>query len=232
MVWGILGSESVRLYRVAGCGGPNVTPVTPQDRRGCGLRKANEVREASMARFVTPTRRRITEGWELSLLPQKSEGLLDGHPNRLPGLDSGSAAPNGSHGQPLRHGMEEPPRCCSPKNVHHLPVMQAGQLTDPLRSGFVGANRLFAGLVLHQVRPLDRPTAAPQPRIDSSRNRSLGPVSAPDPASVFALESESERPLKIAQGALSGPPVAPIETLLAELARRRLRNLAAKKRTS
>lgn len=194
--------------------------------------RASEVREASIARFVAPTsRRRIPDGQELSLLPQKPEGLLDGPPKRLPGLDSGSqAAPNRSHGQPLRYGMEEPPRCCNPRNVHRLPVTQTDDITDPLPAGFVGANRLFAGLVLHQVRPRDRPTAAPKPRIDSSRNLSPGPVSAPDAGSVFARGSE--RPLKIAQAALSGPPVAPIETLLAELARRRLHSLAAKKRAS
>jgi hypothetical protein len=109
-------------------------------------------------------------------------------------------------------------------------VTQAGQRTDPPGAAFGGVSRLLAGLVLHQVRPRDRSAATPKQRTGASGNLNPGPVPAPDAESVFT--SGSERPLTIAQAASSGAPLAPMETLLAELARRCLRSLAAKKRAS
>lgn len=89
---------------------------------------------------------------------------------------------------------------------------QTGQTSNPPQAAFVGANHLFAGLALHQIRPRARSAAAPRQRV--SYSRSLG----------------SERSLTIAQAGMLEPPLASIETLLAELARRRLGRLAAKKR--
>jgi hypothetical protein len=101
---------------------------------------------------------------------------------------------------------------------------QTGQTSNPPHAVFVGANHLFAGLALHQIRPRARSAAAPRQRVGYSRSLNPGPTSVP----VFALGSE--RSLTIAQAGMLEPPLASIETLLAELARRRLGRLAAKKR--
>jgi hypothetical protein len=192
--------------------------------------RANEVGEASIVRFGPPASRRgITEGWEVSLPPQRPEWLWNGPPKCLPDFDSSSeAAPYARRGEPLRCGAEEPPRCWNPGPTHNAAVTKLGQATDPPGAAFVGANRLFVGLVLHQVRPRDRSTAAPKQRIGFPGNLNPGSVSVLDAGSVFTRGSE--RPLTISPAASSGPPLAPIVTLLAELARRRLRSLAAKKR--
>lgn len=194
--------------------------------------RGNEVGEASIMRFGPPTSRRgIAEGWDVSPPPQRPEWCFDGQPKRLPDFDSSSqTAPYARRGEPLRCGAEEAPRCWNPGPTHNPAVTQTGQATGPPCTVFVGANRLLAGLVLHQVRPRDRSAAAPKPRTGPPRNLNPGPgaVPAPDAGAVFTLESE--RPLTTPQAASSGPLLAPIETLLAELAWRRLRSLAAKRR--
>jgi hypothetical protein len=93
---------------------------------------------------------------------------------------------------------------------------QTGQTSNPPHAAFVGANHLFAGLALHQIRPRARSAAAPRQRVSYSRSLNPGPTSVPvcDAGPIGMLE----------------PPLASIETLLAELARRRLGRLAAKKR--
>jgi hypothetical protein len=107
---------------------------------------------------------------------------------------------------------------------------QTGQMSNPPHAGFVGANHLFAGVVLHQIRPRARSAAAPRQRVGYSRSLNPGPTSVPvcDAGPVFTLGSE--RSLTIAQAGMLEPPLASIETLLAELARRRLARLTAKKR--
>lgn len=194
--------------------------------------RVNEVREASIARVSPPTSRRgITEGWESALPPQRPEWLFDGRPKHLSGIDSSlQAAPHARRGEPLSCGTEEPPRCWIPSHTQNPAGTQTGQRTDPSGAAFGGTNRLLAELVLHQVRSRDRSAATPKQRTGSSRNLNPGPVPAPDAGSVFS--SESERPLTIAQAASSGASLAPMETLLAELARRCLRSLAAKNRSS
>jgi hypothetical protein len=103
---------------------------------------------------------------------------------------------------------------------------QTGQTSNPPHDAFVGANHLFAKLVLHQIRPRARSAAAPKQRVSVNP----GPTSVPacDAGSVFTLGSEQS--LTIAQTGSLDQPLASIETLLAELARRRLGRLAAKKR--
>ena len=107
---------------------------------------------------------------------------------------------------------------------------QTGQTSNPPHAAFVGANHLFAGLALHQIRPRARSAAAPRQRVSYSRSLNPGPTSVPvcDAGPIFTLGSE--RSLTIAQAGMLEPPLASIETLLAELARRRLGRLAAKKR--
>jgi len=194
--------------------------------------RSHEVGEASIVRFGPPTSRRgFTEGWDLSLPPQGPAWLFEGQPERPPEFDSSSqAAAYARRSEPLRCGTEEAPRRWNTEPTHIPAVTQEGQTTGPPGAGFIGANRLFAGLVLRQVHPRDRSGTAPKQRTASPRNLNPGPVSVPvsDAGSVFTLGSE--RPLPSAPAASSGPPLAPMVTLLAELARRRLRGLAARKR--
>lgn len=109
-------------------------------------------------------------------------------------------------------------------------TQEPGQVADPLLVAFVGANRLLAGLLLQQVRPRDRSPAAPKQRISSTRNRNGGADFGPTPDAGLAFTPASERPLTTAQAASPSLPLAGIETLFAELARRRICSLAAKER--
>lgn len=142
---------------------------------------------------------------ELVLSPPRPEWLNHSHPKRLPGFNSSSqSAPHAHSSEPLSK-TEEPPRTDNPS------VMQTAQTPEQPSELFIGGNRFFAGLVLHQVRPCDR-----------SRNQNPGSANA-------GSMVESDRPLTIAPLSSAGSPPGPIEKLLAELVRRRLRNLAAKK---
>jgi hypothetical protein len=192
---------------------------------------AHEVGEASIMRSGHPTSRRgITEGWDVSLPPQRPEWFFEGQPKHIPDFDCSSrAAPYARRDEPLRCGTEEAPQCWNPGHTHNPAVAQTGQATDPAGAAFIGANRIFARLVLHQVRARDRSAAAPKRRTGSPRN--LNPVSIPVPDAGSEFTPGSDWPLTTAQAASSGPLLAPIETLLTELAWRRLRSLAAKKRT-
>ena len=187
--------------------------------------RANEVGEASIARFVPPAfPQGIPEGWDLSPPEQRREWFL------LPNFDSSSqAAPQARGGDPLRYGNEEAPRCWNPGPTHHLALSETGRPPDLPGVVLVGANRLFAGLVLYQVRHRGRSAAAPRQRIRSSRTLNPIPASVPATGAGSVFTQGSERPLTSAPAGPSGPSLAPIVTLLAELARRRLRSLAAKK---
>lgn len=174
---------------------------------------ANKVEEVSISRSVSLTSYQgVTDEWELSSPPQRRGLLLDGQAKLLPALQpSTHSAPCGRRGQLLSGGTQEP-----------------GQAADSLLVAFVGANRLFAGLLLQQVRPHGRSPAAPKQKISSSRNRIRGAALVRTPAAGSAFTPGSERPVTTAQDASPGLPLAGIETLLAELVRRRLRSLAAK----
>jgi hypothetical protein len=104
--------------------------------------------------------------------------------------------------------------------------MQTSQANKPPGDAFIGVNGIFVGLVLHQVRPCDRAAVASKQSVNSSRNLNPSPVSILDPNAGSIFTPGPERALTIAQGA----SLAPMETLLAELARRRLRSLTVKKR--
>lgn len=190
---------------------------------------ANELGEASIAGLVPPVSRRgITEGWKLSLAQQRLECLFDDQPKRCPRFDSSSqAAPHARRGESPSYPTAEPPQ----RHPHNPAVMQTGRTAGP-PGAFVGANRLFAGLVLDQVRPRDHSVTAPEQRIGSFRNLNPGSVSVRAPDAITVFTPESKRPLTIAQpDSQEDPPLAPLETMLVELARRRLRSLAANKRT-
>lgn len=183
--------------------------------------RAKNVGEASIARLAPPTSRRgITEQSELSLPLQRPEGVFDGHPKRLLRVDSPLQTESDGHGKAVSCGIEEP-----------LPaVTQTGQTADLPSAEFVVANRLFARLLLHQVRPDDRSAAAAKQRIGFSRNRNPGPVSVPAPDAGSSSTLRSGQSMTIAPASSPDSLPAPMGTLFSELARRRLGRLAAKER--
>jgi hypothetical protein len=182
------------------------------------------------AAVISTSRRGITEQWELSLPPQRSECFCDDHPKHLLGIDSPLQAESTRRGEPVSCGVEEPPRCWNPRHAHIPAGKQTGQRTDPTRAEFVGANRLFARLVLHQVRPHNRPAAAAKQRNGFSHNRNPDLVSVPASDAGLSFTLRSERPVTTAPAAAPDLLPAPIEALFSELARRRLRRLTAKER--
>jgi len=187
--------------------------------------RANEVGDASIARFgPTAFPQGIPEGWDLSPLEPRPEWAL------LPN-SSAQAVPHARRDDSLWYAKDEPTRCVSPGLTHHPALTQAGPTADPTGAAFVGANRLFAGLVLHRVRPGDRSVVAPKQRIGSTRTSNPGPASVPATRAQSGFTLGSEQPEAGAPAASSSLPLAPIVTLLAELARRRLHSFAAKKRT-
>jgi hypothetical protein len=215
-----------------GSGFATIRTLLPLHRRigaYTALARAKNVGEASIARFAPPmSRRRITEQWELSLPLQRPECFFDGHPKHLLDVDSTLQAESAHRGEPVSCVVEEPLRW----NLHaHIPVgKQTGQTTDRTRAEFVGANRLFARLVLHQVRPHDHSAAAAKQRNGFSPNRNRDLVSVPPPDAGLSFTPRSEQPVTTAPAASPDPFPAPIETLFSELARRRLRRLTAKER--
>jgi hypothetical protein len=231
MFWSIL---EVIAFVCIGSEFATVRTLLPLHRRigaYAALARAKNVGEASIARFAPPiSRRGITEQWELSLPPQKPECFCDDHPKHLLGVDSTLQVESDCHGEPVSCGVEKPPRCWNPRNTR-IPVgKQTGQTTDPTRAEFVGTSRLFARLVLHQVRPHGRSAAASKQRNGFSHRRNPDLVSVPvaDAGSSFTLRSE--RPVTTAPAAAPDPLPASIETLFGELARRRLLSLTAKER--
>jgi hypothetical protein len=230
MFWSIL---EVIAFVCIGSEFATVRTLLPLHRRigaYTALARAKNVGETSIARFAPPTSRRgITEQWELSLPLQRPE-CFDDHPKRLLGVDSTLQAESARCDEPVSCGIEKPLWCWNPRHAHIPAGKQTGETTDPTRAEFVGANRLVARLVLHQVRPHDRPAVAAKQPIGSSHNRNPGLVSVPSPDARSSFTLRSERPVTDAPAASPDSLRAPIETLFSELARRRLRKLAAKER--
>lgn len=189
---------------------------------------ARDVGEASIARCTpSASRGEMVEEDELCPPLKGPEGVVGGQPKRLLYFASSSpAAPHARGGELFSCGIQEPRQCWNPRYVHNPALTLTSRTTDPTAVTFVGANRLFAGLVLHHVRPRDHSGDVPDQRTGSSRNLNRGPASVPSRAArpVFTQGSV------ITQTASPDPPAASIETLLAELAGRRLRSLAVKKR--
>jgi hypothetical protein len=164
----------------------------------------------------------ITEGWELSLPPQRPDGYSSGHPKRLIHFDSSLPGESCCVAVPVSCGIAEPLRSWTRQGVS---CSEATYANAP-RAELIDAHGLFASLVWHQVRPRDRSAVDARPRTGSSHDSKTGPVL------VGASDVGSPSPLKSAQ-AVATPqghsPVsfpAPIETLFSQLAWRRLRSLA------
>src|SRR5215472_7813210 len=80
--------------------------------------------------------------------PPSSEWLINGHPKHLSGFNcSAQLEPQAHSSELLSCETHEPPRRDNPS------VTQTAQTTEPPNGLFIGGNRLFIGLVLHQVRP-------------------------------------------------------------------------------
>jgi hypothetical protein len=210
-----------------------VRTLVPSDRRaatGLVLARAEEVGEASTTQFAPPaSRREIAERGQLSLPPPRLECVVEHLPRRRARCDSRWQANPVDCGEAVSCELEEPPRCWNARQVHH----RAGPQPDPTIGSppaeFVGANRLFASLVLRQVRRRRGSVMSAEQGIGSSPKGSLGGVlgAAPDTGSQW----ESAQPATTASAAAVSPE-APIETLFTELARSRLRSLAAIKSAS
>lgn len=230
MFWSIL---KVIEFVCIGSEFATVRTLLPLHRRigaDTALARTKNVGEASIARFASPTYRRgITEQWESSLPLERPEWFLGGHPRPLLGVGSTLQAASARRDEPVICGIEEPLRRGSPRHAHIPAEKQTSQTTDPAGAEFVGANRLFVRLVLHHVRPHDRSAAAAKQRIGSTHNPNPGLVSVPALDARWSFPLRSERSVTTA-AASPDPLSASIETLFSELARRRLRGLAAEER--
>lgn len=194
------------------------------------LARLRNVGEVSIVRFASPTSRRgITEQGESSLPLQRPEWFLDGHPRPLLGVNSTLQDASSRCDEPVSCGIEEPLRSWNAGHAHIPAGKQTSQTTDPTRADFVGANRLLARLVLHQIRSYDRSADAAKQRIGSSHNPNRGLVSVPPLGARSSFPLRSQRSVTTA-AASPDPLSAPIETLFSELARRRLGRLAAEER--
>ncbi len=185
----------------------------------------------SPAEFTRPmSRRQLTQRRELSLLPPGPDWHSDVHQKRGIRFDSRVQVESCRLAAPVSCGIEEPPPCWIRKRVHNPAVMRTDQTADPPRAELGDRNGLFASLIFHKVRPRKRSAIDAGQRRFSSHDRKPGSVlvAAPDVRSQFNLLFG--RPATIAQAGLPDPVRGPIETLFTELASRRLRSLAARKR--
>jgi hypothetical protein len=165
----------------------------------------------------------ITEGWELSLPPQRPDGYSSNHPKGLIHFDSSLPGESCCVAAPVSCGIAEPLRSWTRQCVSSLEATYA----NAPRAELVDGHGLFASLVWHQVRPRERSVVDTRHRTGSSHNSKTGPVL------VGASNVGSPSPLRSAQAVATTQahsPVSfpgPIETLFSQLAWRRLRSLAA-----
>lgn len=187
-----------------------------------GWARAKQVGGAPIAQSAPrASRRGIVERRELSLPAPRLECLDDHHPKHRVRPDSRLEAKPVECGKPVSCGMEEPPRGRNPRCVHNQAETETNSTMCPSHVECVGANRLFARLVLRQVRRGGSTTSAEQ-GADSSRKPSRVLIAAPG----IGLQSASAPPATTDQAA-SAPVTASIETLFAELVRSCLRSFVA-----
>jgi hypothetical protein len=175
-------------------------------RRTLVERRATSVSEAEHARPMS--HREIRERLELSVAP--------------PALDAHRDGTVRDFSQPRScHPLAPLPRCRIPKRI---PGSTGTQGNAP-RAELADACRLFARLVLHQVRP---DHARPQNHsYDDSKPGALS-VAVAETGSRFTLGSAKR--VTIAQATCPHPLPTPIEALFSELASRRLRKLVMREK--
>ena len=182
---------------------------------------------ASPAERVRPmSRRQITERRELSL-PPGTDWHSKSLPKRVIRFDANLEAESCRLATPVSCGIAEPPHCWTRERVPGPAVTQADQTADWPRAELVGATGLLARLVFRQVRPGHRPAADTGRSSDDTKS---GPVlvAGPDAGSPFSLRSK--RPVPIARAGAPDTVPPSMEILFTELASRRLRSLATRKK--
>ena len=185
---------------------------------------------ASPAKLARPmSRRQSTERREL-WLPPGTDWHSKSLPKRVIRFDAKLEAESCRLVTPVGCGIAEPPHCWTRERVHGPAVAQAEQTAYWPHAELVGATGLLASLVFRQVRPGNRSAADAGQRASSSYDTKTGPVlvAAPDLGSQFSLRSK--RPVAIARAGAPDPAPASMEILFTELASRRLRSLATRKK--
>jgi hypothetical protein len=189
-----------------------------------GWARAKQVEEASIAQSApSASRRGIAERRELSLPAPRLECLDDHHPKHRVRPDLRLESKPVECGKPVSCGMEEPPRGRNPRCVHNRAETETNSTACPSHVECVGAKRLFARLILRQVR-----RGGSTPNAEQGAGSSRKPRRVLIAAPAIGLQSASAPPATTDQAA-SAPVAASIETLFAELARSGLRSFAAHK---
>jgi hypothetical protein len=166
-----------------------------------------------------PSRRRTGTGPALTKAREVGEG------------STARFVPAARRGIAERWELPLPPlrlECFGDRHPNNPAEVQADPTTRPPYAEFIGANRFFASLVFHQACRRTSVTSA-EPGSGSTPKRNLRStlVAAPDTGSP----REFAQPTTREQNAC--PPVEDsIETRFSELARTRLRSLAAPKKSS
>ncbi len=151
-----------------------------------------------------------------------SESRLRAARTALP-LDSTLHTDSCGLGAPVSRGSQEAPRGGARQRVCKPAVPTSGQTVRPPHAQLVDANGFFAGLVLRRVRARDSAASHPEPPDQLSDHPKLGLLAAPlEVRSPPTLRSA--RPVPTAWTSSADAARLPLETQLAELARRRLRS--------
>lgn len=181
-------------------------------------------------------RRQITERRKFSLLPQpRTDAHSDVHQKRDISLDFNRKSNLCRLSAEVSSATTEPSRYWNRKSAGNPALTQIGQTTDPPRAELIDGNGRYASLVFRRVRPRSRSAVDSGPRSFSSAGSAahnpgsgIVMVAAPDVGSPLVLQSG--RRVTLVQADSPDLEPAPIETLFAELASRRLRSLAPRER--
>jgi hypothetical protein len=184
---------------------------------------------ASLAELARPmSRRQIRERREL-LRPPGTDWHSKSLPKCVIRFDANLEAESCRLATLVSCGIAEPPHRWTREHVHGPVVAQADQRADWPRAELVGAADLLARLVFRQARPGHRSTADAGQRHSSDDTKTeLVLVATPDAGSPF---SRSKRPVPIARAGAPDTVPPPMEILFTELALRRLRSLATRKKS-
>ena len=180
-----------------------------------------------VAEFASPmSRRQIVEKREFSL-PSLGADRHIKHVILDPSLLTGSCrrvGPDCGGGEPLQGWTRD--------GVHTQAAKQMDQRADASDSEFVVSNSLFARMLLRHIRSFNRAVVENEKQSGAFCEAKAGRMSDSSPDVGLSIRRQSQCPPAIRQSLVSDPPLAPIETLFTELARRRLRSPIAKEKPS
>jgi hypothetical protein len=125
-------------------------------------------------------------------------------------------------------GIPEAPRRGHRRRTCQAAVTPPGQMPESRHVEVVYAHGLFASLILRRVRAQNSSASALEQPSSFSDRRELGLVSAVGSEAHSSFTSRSGQTVTTA--AEADPPIAPLETKLAELAWRHLRGRAVEER--